>query len=86
MLNSEERRKLIVKNFSDKSRILKSSEMKENALINNHHFFRFEGSRIGCGDAIEFLVFKEKDVIKKIFFSDQEACIVSISATNIICS
>ncbi|WNE41895.1 MAG: hypothetical protein AD073_000230 [Mycoplasmataceae bacterium] len=86
MINNDERRNFIVKNFSDKSRILNSSEIKERSLTKNHYFFRFEGSRIGCGDAIDFLIVKEGDIIKKVFFSNQEACIVSISATNIICS
>ena len=86
MLNSDERRNFIVKNFSDKSRVLNPSEIKERSLFKNHYLFRFEGSRIGCGDAIDFLVIKEEDIIKNIFFSDQEACIVALSATNIICS
>lgn len=86
MISVDDRRKFIISNFSDKKRILDISQIKERSNVLGYDFFHIEGSKIGCGDSISFLVKRENNLIKEIFFSDQDACIISIAATNIICN
>ncbi|WNE41570.1 MAG: hypothetical protein AM1032_000310 [Mycoplasmataceae bacterium] len=86
MINIDDRRKFIISNFSEKKRILDISQIKERSNIFGYDLFQIEGSKVGCGDSISFLVKKENNSIKEIFFSDQDACIISIAAANIMCN
>lgn len=83
--NNKKRREFLVGQFLEKKRLLTASQIEEKKN-SNYVFFHFESSNTGCGDSISFLVKKNEKFIDHIFFNNEEACIVVVSATNMICS
>jgi NifU-like protein involved in Fe-S cluster formation len=85
---ANEKRNLIISYFSEKKQVLTVSQMKDKINESSKYkFFRFDSdSDSDCGDTIFLLVKQEDNIIKKIFFSDQSSCLISTSATSMLCS
>ncbi len=86
MLNSSER--LFISNqFANNDYCRDELELKTRCNNSSSTFFTSVGSENtnSCGDYIALAVKKNNKQFEEIFFSRQEACIIVVSATNILC-
>src|SRR5438105_1988385 len=81
----EEKRKIILDNYSHPSQQVELAELKKISADLQTPFSTFRSLGTGCGDVIHLLIKKKDNYLKKCLFSGQQSCIITVAAANILC-
>ncbi|RHZ36409.1 iron-sulfur cluster assembly scaffold protein [endosymbiont GvMRE of Glomus versiforme] len=84
--DKEKKRQIILENFSNPTHevsLVKLKEISNNLKVPFHTFFSLN---TGCGDTIHLLIQQKNNFVELAFFaSEQQACCLTVAATNILC-
>lgn len=84
--DKEKKRQIIIENFSNPTHevsLAKLQEISSSLKIPLHTFYSLN---IGCGDTIHLLIQEKNNlVILTNFANEQQACCLTVAATNILC-
>ena len=86
LYSPEEKRKIILNNYSQPSQQLELEELKKKSGKWQVPFSTFRSLDTGCGDILYLLIVIKDNYLEKCFFSGQQPCIITVAAANILLS
>lgn len=82
----ERKRQIILENFNNPTHEISLSKLREISNNLKTSFHTFSSLNSSCGDTINLLVQKKNSLIELAHFtSEQQACCLTVAATNILC-
>jgi len=82
----DEKRKIILDNYSHPSQQIELEELKKKSEEWQVPLATFHSLDQGCGDVIHLLIIQKDNSIEKCFFSAQQSCLITVAFANILCS
>jgi NifU-like protein involved in Fe-S cluster formation len=84
--DKEKKRQIILENFNNPTNEVSLAKLKETSNNLNTSFHTFSSLNASCGDTIHLLIQKKSNFVKlALFASEQQACCLTVAATNILC-
>ncbi|WNE40839.1 MAG: Zinc-dependent sulfurtransferase SufU [Mycoplasmataceae bacterium] len=84
--SSEEKRKILLNNYNNPDKQIEFEELKKISTNQKIPFLTVRSLDDGCGDTLHLLLVKEKNCLKKCFFSGYQSCLITVASANIILS
>ena len=82
----EEKRKIILDNYSRPSKQVELEELKKKSEEWQVPFATFHSLEAGCGDTIHLLIKEKDNYVEKCLFSGQQSCLITVAVANMLCS
>ncbi|KLL03153.1 MAG: SUF system FeS assembly protein, NifU family [Mycoplasmataceae bacterium CE_OT135] len=82
----EKKRQIILENFNNPTHEVSLAKLREISNLLNVPFQTFSSLNASCGDTIHLLIQQKKNLVQLVrFASEQQACCLTVAATNILC-
>lgn len=84
--DKEKRRQIILENFNNPTYEISLAKLQEISNNSKTPFYTFSSLISSCGDTIYLLIQKKNNLIELArFSSEQQACYLTVAATNVLC-
>ncbi len=84
--NKDKKRQIVLENFNNSTHRTSLVKLQKLSNFLDVSLCTFSSLNAGCGDTVHLLIQKKGNLIKLVrFASEQQACCLTIAATNILC-